>query len=273
MVFQSYALFPHLSVRANARFGLEMRKIDAKTADARVADLATGMGLADLLDRSPHALSGGQQQRVALLRALVTEPRVLLFDEPLSNLDARLRVAMRAEIRRIQKRAHITAIYVTHDQEEAMVLSDRIVVMEHGRIAQVGPPRDVYARPNNRFVASFLGDANFLDAEVVDEAGDRLRVDTVLGRFEIAKDREASAKKRTLVVRPESLRLAAKDAPGPKATIRAVAFLGAEIRYEVALGASSFFARTLAQEGPPFGEGDEVTLTADPTALHAIADT
>jgi iron(III) transport system ATP-binding protein len=264
MVFQSYALFPHLTVRDNAIFGLSMRKIGRAEASRRVEELARSMGLSDLLDRAPHQLSGGQQQRVALLRALVTEPRVLLFDEPLSNLDARLRVSMRAEIRRIQRRAGVTAVYVTHDQEEAMVLSDRIVVMENGRIAQVGAPRDVYARPASMFVATFLGEASFLDAKVIERQGPRLLVESVLGRCAIDDARDiTNGRSVTLVVRPESLRLS-REPSGMRARIRTVTDLGAQVLYELDLSGTILLVRALESI---FREGEEVSVAAGAVSI------
>lgn len=166
MVFQSYALFPHLRVSENVGFGLTSRHAAKRTRDERIAAVLEMMGIAQHAGRYPHELSGGQQQRVALARALVMEPRILLFDEPLSNLDAKLRTRMREEIRSLQKRLGITSVFVTHDQSEAMTMSDVVVVMSEGQIQQVGTPREVYHRPRNEFVASFLGTANFIDAEV-----------------------------------------------------------------------------------------------------------
>ncbi|MGO1414082.1 MAG: ABC transporter ATP-binding protein, partial [Microbacterium gubbeenense] len=166
MVFQSYALFPHLSVRDNVSYGLKLKKMSASRIAEDVDGILAIMNLSGLADRAPHQLSGGQQQRVALARALVMRPKVLLFDEPLSNLDAKLRVQMRHEIRLLQRRLGITSIFVTHDQDEAMTMSDRIVVMSKGCIEQVGAPSEVYRRPASMFVADFIGRANFLDAEV-----------------------------------------------------------------------------------------------------------
>ncbi|WP_269929202.1 ABC transporter ATP-binding protein [Kocuria massiliensis] len=163
MVFQSYALFPHLSVRDNVAFGLKLRKESGQKIRSLVDTAMETMNIGQYADRAPHELSGGQQQRVALARAIVTEPRVLLFDEPLSNLDAKLRVKMRTEIRRIQQDLGITAIFVTHDQEEAMSISDRIVVMRAGKIEQVGTPEDIYEEPVNQFVADFIGSSNLFD--------------------------------------------------------------------------------------------------------------
>jgi iron(III) transport system ATP-binding protein len=265
MVFQSYALFPHLSVRDNAIFGLSMRKLERAKAVARVDDLARSMGLSDLLDRAPNQLSGGQQQRVALLRALVTEPKVLLFDEPLSNLDARLRVSMRTEIRRIQRRSGITAVYVTHDQEEAMVLSDKIVVMDRGRIAQVGPPREVYLRPADRFVAGFLGDANFIRATAVGRSGELLEIECVLGRMGITSD---LAGKLTLVIRPEAVRIEREASSGSiEARIVSATFLGAESRYELDVSGTMLTARS-ADAG--LTEGGTVFVRVDAERAHAL---
>ncbi len=167
MVFQNYALWPHMSVFDNIAYGLKIRKVPKDEIRRRVRDVLRLVKLEGLEDRSPHQLSGGQQQRVALARALVINPRVLLFDEPLSNLDAKLRIEMRAELRRIQRELGITAIYVTHDQEEAMSISDRIAVMNRGRIMQVGTPREIYKNPKNDFVARFIGQGTFMEGEVV----------------------------------------------------------------------------------------------------------
>ncbi|RMF80390.1 MAG: ABC transporter ATP-binding protein, partial [Chloroflexi bacterium] len=166
MVFQSYALFPHMSVFDNVSYGLKVRRMSGATIKKKVDAVLELVGLTGLGDRQPNQLSGGQQQRVALARALVVEPRVLLFDEPLSNLDAKLRVQMRSEIRQLQRRLNITSVYVTHDQVEAMALSDRIVIMNAGRIEQIGVPSQIYRYPQTRFVADFIGRANFVETEI-----------------------------------------------------------------------------------------------------------
>lgn len=163
MVFQSYALFPHLTVEENIRYGLQMRKTKTSMMQEQVKKIMEKVQLSDFGQRTIQQLSGGQQQRVALARALVVEPSVLLFDEPLSNLDQKLRTTMRQEIRTIQKELGITSLYVTHDQEEAMAIADRIVIMKDGQIEQIGHPREVYEKPVNRFVASFMGDCNFFE--------------------------------------------------------------------------------------------------------------
>jgi iron(III) transport system ATP-binding protein len=204
MVFQSYAIFPHLDVFENVAFGLRLRKLPRAEIKQRVARVLEQTGLTDYAHRSPSQLSGGQQQRVALARCIVMEPRVLLFDEPLSNLDAKLREQMRIEIRDLQQRLGITSIYVTHDQIEAMSISDQIVVMNAGVVQQIGTPHEIYARPVNRFVADFIGKANFVHATVVGDGmveagGTRMYVD--------ASPKSTVGTAVTLVVRPEAIDL------------------------------------------------------------------
>jgi multiple sugar transport system ATP-binding protein len=173
MVFQNYALYPHMTVRRNMAFGLELRKVPKGEVDRRVGDVAETLGLTGFLDRKPKELSGGQRQRVALGRAIVRQPQAFLFDEPLSNLDAKLRVQMRAELKRLHRRLRTTTVYVTHDQEEAMTLGDRVVVMKDGVIQQLGKPLDVYERPVNRFVAGFMGSPpmNLINGRIVGSNG------------------------------------------------------------------------------------------------------
>ncbi len=183
MCFQSYALFPHMNVRDNIAFGLKMRKVPQNEQKRRVDKTLGMLSLEGLERRKPGQLSGGQQQRVALARAIVTEPDILLFDEPLSNLDAKLRVQVRVEIREMQKRLGITSIYVTHDQDEALAISDRIVVMNQGRIEQIGDPHSIYLRPKTSFVAGFIGLANIFSGRVADRAGDRIEIDAPFGRI------------------------------------------------------------------------------------------
>ncbi|MCC6032484.1 MAG: ABC transporter ATP-binding protein [Desulfurococcaceae archaeon] len=177
MVFQNYALWPHMSVFDNVAYGLKVRKLPKEDIRRRVLEVLDLVGLRGLEDRYPLQLSGGQQQRVALARALVVEPKVLLLDEPLSNLDAKLRIRMREEIKKIQRTLNITTIYVTHDQEEAMSISDRVAVMNQGRILQVGTPQDIYFRPKNIFVATFIGKSTLLQGKVVKKDADRVVVD------------------------------------------------------------------------------------------------
>jgi iron(III) transport system ATP-binding protein len=181
MVFQSYALFPHMTVAENIGFGLRMRHVSGRERQDRVAEAIALIGLEGLGDRKPSQLSGGQQQRVALARAVVTRPDILLFDEPLSNLDAKLRERLRVEIRELQRRLGITSVYVTHDQAEALVISDRIVVMNKGRIEQMGDPLTIYRRPTTSFTAEFIGQANILEATLVSADPDGCKLETAIG--------------------------------------------------------------------------------------------
>ena len=200
MVFQSYALYPHMTVYDNIAFPLKLKKVPKDEIDKKVKEVAKLLRIDNLLHRKPAQLSGGQQQRVALGRALVKEPDVLLLDEPLSNLDAKLRVLMRAELKRLQKELGITAIYVTHDQGEALVMSDRIAVVHEGRVEQVGSPYEVYERPKTKFVASFIGEANFFEGTLEDGI-----VEAEFGPVRVSTDLP-SGKKVIVSLRPERLR-------------------------------------------------------------------
>src|SRR5439155_7681312 len=184
MVFQNYALWPHLTVAENVAYGLDVRGVGAAERKQRVAEALGVVQMDQLAGRLPNQLSGGQQQRVALARALVIRPDVLLLDEPLSNLDARLRLEMREEIRRIHAQTRLTTIYVTHDQKEALALADRMAVMREGLIEQIGDPRTVYRAPANRFVADFMGETNWLAAEVLGQSDGAMRLKTDYGEFD-----------------------------------------------------------------------------------------
>ena len=207
MVFQSYALWPHLSVRDNIRFGLRVRKLSGARQRQRVDEMLNLVHLTHEADRRPSELSGGQQQRVALARAIAVNPACLLLDEPLSNLDAKLRQEMRTEIRNICKSQGITTIYVTHDQKEALSVADRIALMDRGRIAQIGSPADLYARPVSAFVAEFVGETNLIPGVVLGRESGKLRVKTSLGEL-AAQDRGLSDTNVTLSLRPEHIRIA-----------------------------------------------------------------
>jgi iron(III) transport system ATP-binding protein len=276
MVFQSYAIFPHLTVAENVAFGLQMRGLPHAAMASRVQAILELVGLVGLERRSPEQLSGGQQQRVALARAIITEPRVLLFDEPLSNLDAKLREQMRGEVRKLQRRLGITSLYVTHDQAEAMALSDRIVVMDAGRVQQDGPPLEIYARPANRFVADFIGRVNFLDGRVTEVAPDRVRVD-VRGRSLDVPVHRADVRVGTiasLVVRPETIRLAPASSASPQAflgTVRRVVYLGPTAEYEIDWDGSTL----LAVSGSPLehgllSEGAQVAFDFPAATVHML---
>ena len=269
MVFQSYALFPHLTVFENVAYGLRLRRrsgSDLRQAVDRTLEL---VGLSGLGSRRPSELSGGQQQRVALARAMAIEPRVLLFDEPLSNLDAKLRVSLRSEIRRIQQQLGITSVYVTHDQSEAMALSDLVVVMNAGRVEQAGTPDEVYRRPSSRFVADFIGRANFLDAEVLSASEDRAEVAVLGQRMQIpAAPGQRLGPGATVVVRPESIRLGGGDL---RATVRRSTFLGPLVEYELGIGSESVLAIDPDWMGHGLHEvGDEVACSFRPDQAYAL---
>jgi iron(III) transport system ATP-binding protein len=233
MVFQSYAIFPHLNVFENIAYGLDVQRRPRDEIKRRVARVMEIVGLTGYENRAPNQLSGGQQQRVALARALVMEPKVLLMDEPLSNLDAKLREQMRTEIREIQQRLGITSVYVTHDQTEAMTLSDRICIMNRGRIEQIGSPVEVYQRPANQFVADFIGRANFLPGRVVTVDDEQALVDVFGAMLSVARPSlpVSPGQSVTLVVRPEAIDISAEGAL--KGTVRRAAYLGSVIDYDI----------------------------------------
>jgi len=226
MVFQSYSLFPHMTVLENVEFGLRMRKVEKMERRARATETLEMVGLDHLAGRYAHQLSGGQQQRVALARALVTRPRVLLLDEPLSALDAKVRVSLRDQIRRIQTDLGITTLFVTHDQEEALAVADRVAVMNAGRIEQIGSPEELYTRPSSPFVADFVGLSNKVSAELL---GGRV---TVLGATAEALGESLADGPVTALVRPEDIRITADGTP---ATVVASSFLGSLRRTQVRL--------------------------------------
>jgi spermidine/putrescine ABC transporter ATP-binding subunit len=236
MVFQNYALWPHMSVAENVAYGLDVRRVSASEKKQRVADALAIVQMEKYADRTPNQLSGGQQQRVALARALVIKPDVLLLDEPLSNLDAKLRLEMREEIRRIHAQTMITTIYVTHDQKESLSLADRIAVMRDGVIQQVADPRTVYRSPANRFVADFIGETNWLPGEVwrQGETGTVLR--TEFGEFQALPDAKLVAGQKVwLGIRPEALQIGANQINSFATTIKHVSYLGEIEQYELRL--------------------------------------
>jgi multiple sugar transport system ATP-binding protein len=275
MVFQNYALYPHMSVYDNMAFGLKMRKFARDEIDKRVRRSAEILGIQQLLERRPRQLSGGQRQRVALGRAIVRDPRVFLFDEPLSNLDAKLRVQMRVELKRLHHRLETTAIYVTHDQVEAMTLGDRVVVMKDGLVQQVGEPLELYGKPANRFVASFIGSPAMNFAEVtITDSGDGLWAEAAGLRIRVplrkaqALARHAGAKV-VLGVRPEALRMANGADPSDYAfdsTVEVVEPLGNEILLDVRAGSHLMVARV--DPGVRVKARDAVRLSIDPERLH-----
>jgi iron(III) transport system ATP-binding protein len=234
MVFQNYALWPHMTVRGNVTYGLRLRRLSAAEIESRLRAGLARVNLGGLEDRYPGQLSGGQQQRVALARALVLNPDILLLDEPLSNLDAKIRVQVRTEIRRLQRELGITTVYVTHDQEEALSLSDRVAVMRDGRILQTAAPKDLYERPTSRFVADFVGTNNFLAGVVRERVREWFTVDTPLGavRGRAAPDL-GPGDRCVLAVRPENIALGKPDDTTLAGRIALAAYLGNTLRYDV----------------------------------------
>lgn len=239
MVFQSYALFPHMTSLENVAYGLQSSGMGKKEAREKAEEGLKLVGLAGMGHRLPAELSGGQQQRVAVARALVLEPQVLLLDEPLSNLDARLRRRVRTEIRDLQQRLGFTAVYVTHDQDEALAVSDRIIVMKDGEIAQSGAPRELYEAPASPFIADFMGEANVLPCEVVQSEGGQVlvRVSTVEHRLQ-SKAGQGPAK---LAVRPGAIRIGSAGTEGLKGRVLHSAYLGGHVEYEVETDVGTLF--------------------------------
>lgn len=239
MVFQSYALFPHMSVYENVAYGPKTKKMPSAQVKTEVEAVLDSMSLTALANRSPNQLSGGQQQRVALARAMVMRPRVLLFDEPLSNLDAKLRAQMRIEIREVQQRLGITSIFVTHDQDEAMSISDRIVVMRNSKIEQVGLPAEIYLRPASVFVADFIGISNFLEVASVEASSAGLAKVAVLGKeIDVPAHEDALTTKSILLVRPESIRVkrvqgSNQTIAGTQGRVKQVVFYGEHVEYRI----------------------------------------
>ncbi|PDO11346.1 MAG: glycerol-3-phosphate ABC transporter ATP-binding protein [Candidatus Reconcilbacillus cellulovorans] len=282
MVFQSYALYPHMNVYQNMAFGLKLRKFKKAEIDQRVRQAARILDIEHLLDRKPKALSGGQRQRVALGRAIVREPQVFLMDEPLSNLDAKLRVQMRAEISKLHKRLETTIIYVTHDQTEAMTMGDRIVVMHQGTIQQAASPEEIYHRPVNMYVAGFIGSPsmNFIRGNLTEEAG-RVRfkapgIDVVVpeGKAKLLRERGYVGKEVVLGIRPEDIHdepLFLEGSPDSiiQATVEVAENLGHEMfLYLDGIGQDTVIARVDGRAG--FKEGSTAKLALDMNRIHVF---
>lgn len=267
MVFQSYALWPHMTVRKNVAFGLVERKVPAKEIRERVEAALELVGLQEFAERRPSQLSGGEQQRVALARTIIIEPRVLLLDEPLSNLDANLRVQMRREILDLQRKLALTTIFVTHDQEEANTISDRIAVLNDGIIQQVGSPMELYDEPANRFVAHFLGTANLIDGAVSQEDGTILFEAPDGTRFPLDCAGIEVGTERTAMFRPQNLRIAAEGSAWGESQVKLPGlvehreFLGSQIRYFVRVGEHTLVVDdTHRVDQPTFDVGEAVVL-------------
>lgn len=275
MVFQSYAIWPHMSVFDNVAFPLQYRcrGLDRKKQRARVMECLALVRLAEAAERPAPMLSGGQQQRLALARALVAEPKVLLLDEPLSNLDARLREDMRFELREITRKSQVTTIFVTHEQSEALSLSDVVTVMNGGEIVQTGTPRGLYHAPKSEFVASFLSRSNLLAGEVVARGtGSAATIASPLGQLACSLEDPACVGDRvTLVVRPESIRLHSgppPQDPRPHACVRGVAFLGETVECVLSLGELSLIVRVPSSQAPT--PGAQVGIAIDPADILVL---
>ncbi|MEU1300629.1 ABC transporter ATP-binding protein [Streptomyces shenzhenensis] len=286
MVFQSYALFPHLDVARNVAFGLEMRKVSRSERARRVAEALDLVRLGHLADRRIAQLSGGQQQRVALARALVVRPTLLLLDEPLSNLDAQLRGEMRDEIRRIQQETGITAVFVTHDQHEALSMADRVAVLAQGRLEQIGTPEDVYERPAGRFVARFVGRANLIEGTVAGADGPRTVVELPgVGRVSALGEPRPAGARAAVLLRPHRIALAPATADGPAAgvpdgssaaplrgTVLSAGYSGESLAYRIRVGAAGPVLDVERPAGPEatHAPGTEVLLTWDTSAARLV---
>jgi len=276
MVFQSYGLFPHMTVKQNISYGLRFKQMSKSEVGKKTEEIMELVGLPEFGDRNPGELSGGQQQRVALARSLVIEPQVLLFDEPLSNLDAKLRENMRNEIRKLQKKLSITSVYVTHDQIEAMSLSDRIVVMNEGRIEQVGKPEEIYYRPCNAFVADFIGKVNFIPGEILEVNGNTMDIQIegsvvkdIIINDHIKDQKEGEV---TIVLRPESIKICEADQGRLEAQVVRKEYLGSYIEYVLKLEDENEI--TVNQFNPlnkrEFEIDEKVTLDFEEEDLHLI---
>ncbi len=287
-VFQSYALFPHMTVEENVAFGLRMKKVPSAQVAERVARVLALVQISGLERRRPAQLSGGQKQRVALARALVNEPQVLLLDEPLGALDLKLRKQLQVELHQLQRRLGITFIHVTHDQDEALVMSDRIAVMNAGRIEQLGGAEEIYECPRTRFVAQFIGSCNLIDSEVVGRENQTLRIQSGLGQLRLslsadmqdtarAQDRLAAGAALTVAIRPEKIRLAKSDEPRLEnrltARIEDLVYSGAETQYRLRAGGQLLNAVALNAAGHQgFCAGETVVCSLPEAAMIVLDD-
>ena len=269
MVFQSYALWPHMSVFDNVAFGLDVRKVFGSERKQRVEDALAAVQMLEYADRKPNQLSGGQQQRIALARAVVVRPSVLLLDEPLSNLDAKLRIELRSEIRRLCKRFGMTTVYVTHDQKEALSMADRIAILRAGQVVQVGTPGDLYRSPTTQFVASFLGETNFICGTVTAARPGECQIDC--GSFTLASTSPAKVGDNVILsVRPETISVG----PGGnlQGTIAERTYLGEAMQYRVNLGTTTITAAVHNPDHPGLGDGESVSLSVRPRDVVVVAE-
>ncbi|KAJ48910.1 iron(III) transport system ATP-binding protein [Clostridium tetanomorphum] len=269
MVFQTYALFPHLNTFENIAYGLKIKKLPSKDIGKSVQTILELVGLSGLENRAPNQLSGGQQQRVALARALVMQPSVLLFDEPLSNLDAKLRVHMRTEIRKIQKKIGITSVYVTHDQAEAMSMSDRVIIMNKGIIEQIGTPQEIYKNPASEFVADFIGVANIFDSFIEEIESEFVYINLFDKRFKVKTHKQFNKKDKVkVVIRPEALSF---EEGNIEVGVKSSVFMGAYQDYNLKYGNIEI---KLTDYNPlnkkVYSEGQTAFLNIDENSIHLI---
>jgi spermidine/putrescine ABC transporter ATP-binding subunit len=285
MVFQNYALWPHMTVFQNIAYGLRLRRVRGVELEARVAEGLRKVNLSGLEARYPGQLSGGQQQRVALARALVLSPDLLLLDEPLSNLDAKIRVQVRTEIRALQQELGITTVYVTHDQEEALSLSDRVAVMRDGHVLQLGPPRELYERPRTRFVADFVGTNNLVPGTVIEAAGETVMVDTGLGPLQARTPQGGEGlgvgRRSVLAIRPENVTVGPTGATPTSGDgnrcagrVAMAAYLGNTLRYDVETAGGLTLKADIqdAWHHEPLARGTPVTLAFPTSVTLALPD-
>ena len=277
LVFQSHALFPHLSVRQNVAFGLEVHRIARPEIEHRVAASLALVELGSFSDRMPHQLSGGQQQRVALARSLVMEPPILLLDEPMSSLDLKLRVQMRDELRELQRRLGTTTVFVTHDQTEALALSDRIAVLSHGRIEQVGTPQEIYLQPASRFVAEFVGLSNLMDGTVTSRANGVTGFVTASGLRLFSAAPAPTAGSASILVRPERLQIAARNLPSERpnvfrAQVQQATYLGEDAQFKLLVDGREVMT-ACCKSGPDLpGAGVTVSVHIETRDVFVIAE-
>jgi iron(III) transport system ATP-binding protein len=279
MVFQNYALWPHLTVAENVAFGLEERRVSRGEIDRRVAEALESVHMGALAGRKPNGLSGGQQQRVALARSLVIRPRCLLLDEPLSNLDAKLRVDLRAEIRRVCKEFNLTTVYVTHDQKEALSIADRMAVLDGGRVLQTGTPREIYRRPATKAVANFIGETDFISGKIIATNGAQATVETAIGRFEgglgDAAAKPAAGATVAVSIRPECWKLGREPASAQNSVrgrIGEAVYLGEVAQYDFIAGGARL---KIIEMNPRFvgaPVAGELTASVDPEDVVVLAE-
>lgn len=275
MMFQSYALFPHLTIYENIAYGLRIKKITKAEIASKTNKIIDLMQLKGMEDRYPSQVSGGQQQRIALARAVVIEPRVLLFDEPLSNLDAKLREYMREELRKIQQRLKITSLYVTHDQAEAMAISDKVVIMKDGLIIQEGSPKNIYEQPNSKFVANFMGKSNFISCTILDKENDNFVVKLNQKNIYISNTSNTNFKKgdkAVIIARPEAISLS-KDITDISGIVNRATYFGSKVEYEIEVNKENVIVETYNPHvNMIFNVGQKIGVNLDSNCLRLLPE-